>query len=31
MNPKPGTYVPKEPLKLDGLPAECRRVLTEHG
>lgn len=31
MKPKPGTYVPKEPMKLDGLPAECRRVLTERG
>ncbi|NOT40829.1 MAG: penicillin-insensitive murein endopeptidase [Alphaproteobacteria bacterium] len=31
MKPKPGTYVPREPMKLDGLPAECRRVLTERG
>jgi penicillin-insensitive murein endopeptidase len=31
MKPKAGTYVPKEPLKLDALPAECRRVLTERG
>jgi penicillin-insensitive murein endopeptidase len=31
MKPKPGTYVPQEPMKLDGLPAECRRVLTERG
>ncbi len=31
MKPKTGTYVPKEPMKLDALPAECRRVLTDRG
>lgn len=31
MKPKPGTYVPREPMKLDGLPVECRCVLTERG
>ena len=31
MKPKPGTYTPKEPMKLDAMPAECRRVLTERG
>lgn len=31
MKPKPGTYVPQAPMTLNGLPAECRRVLTERG
>lgn len=31
MKPKPGTYVPSEPMKLDALPAACRRVLSERG
>lgn len=31
MRPKPGPAVPYEPMKLDGLPAECRRVLMDRG
>jgi penicillin-insensitive murein endopeptidase len=31
MKPKPGPNVPSEPMKLDALPAACRRVLTERG
>jgi penicillin-insensitive murein endopeptidase len=31
MRPKPGPAVPYAPMKLDALPAACRRVLTDHG
>jgi penicillin-insensitive murein endopeptidase len=31
MKPKPGTYAPTEPMKLDALPAACQQVLTDRG
>jgi penicillin-insensitive murein endopeptidase len=31
MRPKPGPAVPDAPMKLDALPAACRRVLTDRG
>ena len=31
MRPPTGTYAPREPMKLDALPAACRQVLTDRG
>jgi penicillin-insensitive murein endopeptidase len=31
MRPSTDTYVPREPMKLDALPAACRRVLSAQG